>query len=90
MTKRGYITWVPTSERLPEEAGFYLITVKSRGKDDPFRLKPWDGVSTEVGFDRFINTRRDTNRGQWWAVRETDVLAWAELPKPYRREEKKK
>lgn len=89
MTKRGYITWVPTSERLPEEAGMYIITRKKYGPDNIFGLGTWDGKETETGFDRYLPVIRNSARGQWWSVRDSDVLAWAELPKPYKTEEEK-
>lgn len=83
-TKRSYIKWIPTAERKPDGFGMYLVTVKKYAPGDPFKIKGWDGESVETGFDRFFpNTRTETNRGQWWAVRDSDVIAWAELPKPY-------
>lgn len=65
--------WIPCSERLPEENGQYLITVKYKHEDG------YDDIYTEHGawyFDRFYFSHcREVERS---------VLAWCELPEPYK------
>ena len=60
--------WIPCSERLPEESGLYIVTNVGR----------WvEPVGT-----RYYNIRAD---GGFWSGHPSDkVLAWMELPAPYK------
>ena len=69
------VKWIPVTERLPEKAGSYLVTLQenenaiSLGGDDPFVwVKFFDG--------------RKWHNNSWY-----DVLAWREKPEPWRGEE---
>lgn len=57
--------WIPVSERLPEEAGVYLVSMNRLGypqrEVDGFVCGKWE---------RFGN----------------DVIAWCEIPQPYKAE----
>lgn len=82
--KRTTITWRLITEEQPSTAGTYLVTTKAWPSSDPFRKNEWDGHSVSVGFDRYIpGGRPHIIRGQWWTKRADDVIAWAEMPKPY-------
>lgn len=65
--------WIPVSERLPKEKGYYLITRKNP-----------TGHVTKVSYDP-----SRVERGVYtspWGNGDCDVLAWMELPKPYEEE----
>lgn len=60
--------WIPCSERLPEESGLYIVTNVGR----------WvEPVGT-----RYYNIR--ANGGFWSGHPGDKVLAWMELPAPYK------
>ena len=67
--------WIPCSERLPEENGQYLITVKYKHVDDSY-----EDVYAEHG---------EWSDGRWdmfcfGHCGEVDgIIAWMPLPKPY-------
>jgi len=70
------VKWISVTERLPEKAGSYLVTLQgnenaiSIGGDDPFVwVKFYDG--------------RKWHNNSWY-----DVLAWREKPEPWRGEER--
>ena len=64
--------WIPVSERLPEENGFYLVTYDGEicGENEPF-----------TGLAEYEN-------GKWVDDEEDYqcVLAWMPLPEPYKEE----
>lgn len=87
MAKRATINWHRIEEKQPETRGPYLLTVKAWPREDPFHREPWDGKSVAVVFDKWIpGGRPHIIHGQWWSVRASEVIAWAELPKPYEEE----
>ncbi len=67
--------WIPVSERLPKEKGYYLVTRKNP-----------KGHVTKVIYDPSRVERHVYNSP--WGNGDADVLAWMELPKPYEVEEK--
>ena len=71
--------WIPCSERLPEESGQYLITVKYKpveGYEDVYAEHgEWDGEE----WDNFCF-------GHCGEVE--SIVAWMPLPEPYRGEQK--
>ena len=60
------LTWIPCKNSLPEEVGYYLVTLV---KD------------AEVDIAYF------TKYHTWETFQNAEVIAWADLPKPYRRGE---
>ena len=64
------INWIPTEERTPNRAGFYLVTLKTY--DETCRKVL--GVTTSATWWR---------RERWMSFEDEDVIAWAEMPKPY-------
>lgn len=71
--------WIPCSERLPEENGFYLVTVNAQNR--PVRIyeyAPWE-MSEEREY--WINDCDDHSH-----VFNHFVEAWMPLSEPYREE----
>ena len=68
--------WIPVSERLPEEAGYYLTTRYSDCFSDTTEVQE-ARYETGIEDDWFDELENIT-----WAV-----LAWMPLPKPYESEE---
>lgn len=70
--------WIPTSERLPEEDGQYLITVKYVHVD---------------GYDDIYAEHGEWRDGNWdmfcfgHCGQVETILAWMPLPKPYKPQE---
>ena len=60
--------WIPVSERLPEESGYYLITSNSGYVYD-----------VEIRFFFFQNERRKE-----WKKGFGNVIAWQPLPEPFK------
>ena len=65
--------WIPVSERLPDKNGEYLVTVR---KDSRFAF---NGEAT-VYEDTFYSLCQWDDCGE-------DVIAWMEMPEPYKEEE---
>lgn len=64
------VIWIPCSERLPEEDGVYLATVRC-----------WDDDEDDVCVRGLVYDEEDSswdNEG-WW-----DVIAWSPMPEPFR------
>lgn len=67
--------WIPVTERLPEESGQYLITVKYEHVD---------------GYEDIYAEHGDWNDGKWdmfcfgHCGKVEDIVAWMPLPAPYR------
>lgn len=67
--------WIPCSERLPEEKGKYLTT---------YHPCYWDDVKKDE-----LKIDVDTFQGKtiWAKLKHHRVIAWMELPEPWRGEE---
>lgn len=75
----AYPKWILCSERMPEENGQYLITVKYKHVNDGY-----EDVYAEHG--EWYDGRWDMFCfGHCGEVE--DIIAWLPLPEPYRREE---
>ena len=59
--------WIPCSERLPEESGFYMVTKKIKETGNRF-----------TGKSRF-----DTQKGWNDPLNFVDIVAWQPLPEVY-------
>ena len=68
--------WIPVSERLPEERGFYIVTEKV------FSLNHKGRYNTMVEQVEYSN-------GKWQRASFFEVVAWMPLPKPYKGESEK-
>lgn len=67
--KKNNIEWIPVTERLPEETGWYLCTLPMCFSEDSL-------------VDTF---RFETENGNFWSGGiEYNVAAWMPLPKPYK------
>ena len=75
--------WIPTSERLPNESGCYLVTMKGK------RYLP--GLSNVIIAQWRQPEEKQmslvTAKGRWANVNPTDIIAWMPLPEPYRKGE---
>ena len=72
--------WIPIEERLPESAGFYLITFKS-------------SMGNYIVCEMCYRKNEDNwseNGVKPVCLRNEEILAWMPLPKPYKKEGKKK
>lgn len=67
--------WIPVSEKLPEEDGQYLITVKYKPEADYEDIYAEHGEWTDGRWDMFCF-------GHCGEVE--DIIAWMPLPKPYK------
>lgn len=69
--------WIPCSERMPEENGQYLITVK---------------YEHEAGYDDIYAEHGDWSDGEWdmfcfgHCGKVESIIAWMPLPDPFREE----
>ena len=66
--------WIPTSERLPENDRDVLVTVKT-------------AKETFVSMDSYMTTPFAKLSGWICSSKREQVIAWAELPEPYKRKE---
>ena len=69
----GREKWIPVTERLPEETGLYLISIKTKGVEALEEIYP-DGLVYVSAYDAVI---------MHWGYGEKNVQAWMPLPKPY-------
>ena len=80
--------WIPCSERLPDETGFYLVTLRTRW-DDAVAWGPSEDIE--------VRKRRFSLEDKWTLSVyvpmddsdlaehvQQEVLAWMELPDPYK------
>lgn len=66
------VEWIPCSERLPEEAGFYIVTKRQKSGEIQVALGSYRPLFNEW-----------SGNGNF-----KDVLAWMPLPEPYREDDK--
>lgn len=69
--------WIPCSERLPEENGQYLITVKYKPQADYENIYAEHGEWTDGRWDMFCFGHCGEVEG---------IVAWMPLPQPYKEE----
>lgn len=65
------VEWIPCSERLPEEAGFYIVTKRQKSGEIQVALGSYRPLFNEW-----------SGNGNF-----KDVLAWMPLPEPYREDD---
>lgn len=63
--------WIPCSEKLPEEAGFYIVTKRQKSGEIQVALGSYRPLFNEW-----------SGNGNF-----KDVLAWMPLPEPYREDD---
>lgn len=74
----AYMKWIPCSERLPEEDGQYLITVKYKHVNDSYEdIYAEHGEWYDGRWDMFCF-------GHCGEVE--DIIAWMPLPEPYKKD----
>jgi len=77
--------WIPCSERLPEKAGKYLVTINCGGAVHTsvrrFNPKPKHPKQNEPLFTKHIPLYSG------WERRTCGVIAWKDLPAPYQQKE---
>ena len=67
-------TWIPVSERLPEEKGVYIVTEKVFCISDKEHKGRYDTRVEQVAYCN----------GKWQRASFFEVIAWMPLPKPYK------
>lgn len=67
--------WIPCEERLPEEEGDYIVTIKVHCPDDSWY--------PDINYFRY-NPKRKPNG--WGTYYEDDIIAWMDKPSPYTQE----
>ena len=72
--------WIPCSERLPYTNGIYIVT---RRISDGFECQNITDACYFDGSDTWHDDTRINHERKYL----TDVLAWCEMPEPYRRED---
>jgi hypothetical protein len=72
--------WIPISERLPEDGGFYNVTIKIPKEKMKVEFCYYD--SSTQKFYLVADGREDEN--QSWKEEINSVLAWRSLPEPYK------
>ena len=77
-TAQQELKWIPCSERLPEEDGQYLITVKYKHVNGYESIYAEHGDWFDGGWDMYYCS------GHCGEVE--DIIAWMPLPKPYKGE----
>ena len=82
--------WIPVSERLPEEDGEYLVTVKPTFKNMRNYIKHCDFARNLYLVDEYDFVDKKGVAGfykydsEYGYYEMTEVIAWCELPEPYK------
>ena len=82
--------WIPCSERLPEEDGEYLVTVKPTFKNMRNYIKHCDFARNLYLVDEYDFVDKKGIAGfykydsEYGYYEMTEVIAWCELPEPYK------
>ena len=69
--------WIPTSEMLPDESGYYLVTFESGGIKGRHKKERWVGMSW---YQPDVADRYGTKKAYF---AEGNPVAWMLLPKPW-------
>ena len=73
--------WIPCSERLPNEFGEYLVTVREKYPFEDDYDYQIDLATNQGDYIGQWDTKIDWDEGQ-----EVEVIAWMPLPEPYNAE----
>ena len=82
--------WIPVSERLPEEDGEYLVTVKPTFKNMRNYIRHCDFARNLYLVDEYDFVDKKGVAGfykydsEYGYYEMTEVIAWCELPEPYK------
>ena len=85
--------WIPVTERLPEETDsiFARYYGTERWFNSMFRKRSKEVIVTTRFKDGTLHTETaHTNDGKWWfdiKGIQRDVIAWCEMPEPYKGEQ---
>lgn len=69
------MNWIPMTKQKPSTGGYYLVTYCVKYKEP-----------MEAQF--YVEVDYWDDLGEFWEVYRADVIAWAELPSPYKAERK--
>ncbi len=74
--------WIPVSERLPEEEGYYNVTIKSRYNEASLDI---EYCLFELSTKKFFIVADGSDElNQSWKEEAKIVTAWQPLPTPYK------
>jgi hypothetical protein len=71
-------SWIPVSEKLPEDYQRVLVTIKNYHGDNVVRV---------AQYFKQRKIFKVKENGEWWKVGEVGLLAWMSLPEPYKQQE---